>query len=126
MATIKARDLDLATLERLKKRVAHDERFGDSAGILHVPWEPTDAAVAPNIPSSSNPRENPTDEFVIQLDAKSLRVFLNAMEAWILADRPPLTDTEDHPSERARRIREGLAGRVHSDSGAIQHEDRQR
>ena len=37
-----------------------------------------------------------------------------------------LTDAESDPRERARRIREGLAGRVHSDSGAIQHEDRRR
>ena len=63
---------------------------------------------------------------MIHLDAKSLQVFLNALEASILADRPPLTDAADHPRERARLIREGLAGRAHSDSGAIQHEDRQR
>jgi len=126
MATIKSQDLDLATLERLKKRVERDERSGESAGSLHVPSEPTDFTEPSNIPPSSDARENSADEFVIQLDAKSLGVFLNAMEAWILADRPPLAGPEDHPRERARRIREGLAGRAHSDSGAIQHEDRQR
>jgi hypothetical protein len=36
------------------------------------------------------------------------------------------SDEEDAPDERARKIRESLSGRVHSDSGAIQNEDRQR
>lgn len=126
MATIKARDIDLATVERLKRRVGCAERSGDRAGSLHVPSEPTDSAGASNHTLSSNPREDPADELVIQLDAESLRAFLNLMEARILADRSSPIDAEGDPRERARRIREGLAGRTHGDSGAIQHEDRRR
>src|SRR5215218_7095292 len=126
MTTIRARDLDLATLERLKRRVVCDERLGDRAGVLHVPSETSATAGAPDDSAPSNLPENPADEFVIHLDAKSLRFFLNALEAWILAGRPPFTDAVDDPRERARRVRETLAGREHSDSGAIQHEDRRR
>lgn len=126
MATIKACDIDLATVEWLKRQVACAERSGDRAGSLHVPSERTDTAGASNPSPSSNPREDPADELVIQLDVESLRAFLNVMEARILADRLSPTDAEADPHERARRIREGLAGRAHSDSSAIQHEDRQR
>ena len=87
MATIKACDIDLATVERLKRRVVCAERSGDRAGSLHVPSEPTDTAGASNPSPSSNPREDPADELVIQLDVESLRAFLNVMEARILADR---------------------------------------
>ena len=126
MATIKACDIDLATVELLKRRVVCAERSGDRAGSLHVPSETTDTAGASNLSPSPNPREGSADELVIQLDGESLRAFLNVIEARILADRSSPTGAEADPRERARRIREGLAGRAHGDSGAIQHEDRRR
>ena len=116
MATIKACDIDLATVERLKRRVVCTERSGDRAGSLHVPSEPADTAGASNHLPSSNPREDTTDELVIQLDAESLRAFLNVMEARILADRSSPIDVEADPRERARRIRESLAERAHCDT----------
>src|SRR4051794_9923391 len=106
MRTIRARDLDLATLERLKRRVVRDERSSDSAGVLHLPSEP---AGPPDVPAPSNPPESPADELVIHLDAKSLGLFLDALEARILAERPPLIETADDPRERARRVREAFA-----------------
>src|SRR5690349_12009167 len=72
MTTIRARDLDLATLERLKRRVVRDERFGDHAGVLHVPSEPSDTAGDPDVPAPSNSPENPEDELVIHLDVPDL------------------------------------------------------
>jgi hypothetical protein len=125
MATIDARELDLTILEHLKRHAVRDEGSSGTVGSLHVPSGPPDTAVTRQPPRSANPPETRADELVIMLDANTLRVCLNAVEAWILANRSPLADEEDH-RERARKIREGLAGRAQSDSGAIQHEDRQR
>jgi hypothetical protein len=49
-----------------------------------------------------------------------------ALAARLAEARAALADGVDDPRERARLIREGLAGRAHGDSGTIQHEDRQR
>jgi hypothetical protein len=126
MTTIKACDIDLATVERLKRGVVRAERSGDRAGSLHVPSEASDTAGALDPSTSPTPQDDPGDELVIQLDVESLRAFVNAMEARVLADRSSPTDPQSDPLERARQIREGLAGRAHSDSGAMQHEDRRR
>jgi len=126
MTTIKVRDLDLATLKRLRMRALIDERSGNGAGILRIPSGATDPAAVASGPLPSDPREGPADDFVIQLDAEALEGLLNAIEARILEDRLPPTEADDQPRDRARRIRESLVNREHSDSGAIQNEDRQR
>src|SRR3954451_13871902 len=97
MTTIKVRDLDLATLKRLRMRALIDEPSGNGAGILHIPSCPTDPATVASRPVPSDPRDGPADDLLIQLDAEALEGFLNAIEARILEDQLPPNEADDQP-----------------------------